>query len=272
MRSAAFYYHPSPGPLKKVDLGGRATNLIRQEVRRKVITESKSGARTEFLFSARNRIQISYELLCDFGVRREVQALINHLKRGGVCSFALDADGVYAGFALSNPDRGSTSVAIAGNMFQEFEPSVIGPAGQEVVIQSPSPRMLYQELAVDTVSNDVVAFVAGDEVLDERFLDAQWVMLRDKRFWPFLILPKEGQDGSFLTPSPGIRADLEIVLEEPPNVLASFSQQSDSLFMGETFGASLLTLEQYETASSGTSELPGSVTGTFVVGQGTRGL
>jgi hypothetical protein len=263
MGFAAFYWYPNPGPLRVLDLGLHASNIQPVEVRREITAEAITGSVTTVRFGARMRVRILVEMIQDQEVRRGLEDLINHLKRGGLCSFVEDTDFTWAGFTVGNPNRGFSQVAVQGNMFANYTAGTQTPAGDEVVIQGPSPLFHREVHGVGAVVGDLVNLDVP--VHSEDFLGGSFTLVRSYRFWPFLRLPKEGRNGGFLTTDRRITESLDITLEEPPDAVEFFADAPELRFMGEDYSPGRLTLEDQ-------AGVQGINDGALTVPQSTRGV
>jgi hypothetical protein len=242
MGNAAFYWFPNPGPLRVLDLGIPASQVQPVEVRREVTAEALTGAVTTVRFGARMRARILIELIDSHQVRRGLEDLVNHLKRGGLCSFTEDTDATWAGYTVGNPNRGFGQIALQGNMFENYAGGIQSPIGDEIIVQGPSP-LFHREghTVVGVGANNLITL--GEEITSDDYLGGSFTFVRSYRFWPFLRIPKEGRNSAFLTSDRRITEDLDITLEEPPDVLSYFADSADRVFMGADYVPGGMTLE-----------------------------
>lgn len=214
MGNAAFFYYPrSLGPLKKVNLGRRFSQILEWEVRRETVSTAISGSRTKVIWTSLSMVRVSAEYLTDYsGVVRPLEALVNYLKSGGVIALTEDTDAVYGAYAQFPPGPGTTAVDLHTNLFSSWGTTSSLVAGDPFVLQGPSPEYLREKVPMLSTGSGGALTLSSAPVYD--YVNEAWVFVRDARFWPYLRLPEGGTNQPILTTDRRINWKLDLQLEE----------------------------------------------------------
>lgn len=218
MGNSAFYYYPEANrPLTKIDLGRKVTSVLDWQVKDEDVSQAMSGAQSRVVYTTMNRCRVRIELFGDFDKLVELETFMNYMRAGGYCSFTEDTDAVCAGYATIQPLKNATTARIQRNLFGGFEASYSPGAGEFVVLQGPSPRMLKEIAVLSSFASNVWTFSNG---LERSWENESWVLIRDRRFWPFLRLDPAASSSPNLNPGQGrVTWNIELDLFEPPDVL-----------------------------------------------------
>ncbi len=222
--TAQLYWYPTPESLLRVvDLGLGWRELVEGDPADSVSARSADGQRVLTTFTSMRTLRTLVEYLTSVSVVRECQAIGNHLRRNGVIGLAEEDGATWGGFAKSAPARGDTIVRIEENLWDAWSTADLD-VGDVVVVQGASPRGVWEEAVVSAISANKRKVTLSAGLLFD-YSEEPYVLIRDRRFWPFVRL----QDGALNTPI--LRTDhritwaLELQLEEPPSRLARAATQ-----------------------------------------------
>ena len=217
MGNSAFYFYPQPGaPLVKLDLGVKVTSVVDWEVRDMDVSRAISGALSKVIYTAYNRVSIRIDLLTNATKIAQLETFLNYMRSGGYCSFAEDTAGCFAAFSANKPTIGFTSVTIVKNLFDDSDYGSYS-LGSYVVLQGPSPTMKKVVAPVSGASGRTINL--NNPVVRDLSTE-DWILVRDKRFWPWLRLDPASYNDVSINPNQG-RVSWSITLEffEPPDVI-----------------------------------------------------
>lgn len=213
----------------KIDLGRRLHDRTGPVyLYRQAVQESVGGAAAITLFGGRSRLTIKMTWIRDGStgdtLRRNLQALVSHLQRGGNCTLAEDITYAYcAFFATPPPVDTQATVGVESNIFEQLSPGV-SIANREVSIQSDHDRYLVEPKLCSVHANNLLTFSTPirTDMSAER-----WVCVREWGSWPALRMPIDYREsGDFISHDHEQRYILELPLEEDPfgmDLLASSS-------------------------------------------------
>jgi hypothetical protein len=230
MGNAKIWYYPdSFGPVVEIDLGGALSDNRGpfMHVDEEAIEGGTGRVFSSFL-NGRVQIPILVEGITDWALKRQLENLINHLKRRGTCFLAEDADLAIAGYLEGVPYRNQTNIKMVEQPWRDAC-GVTGTlaSGDEVVIQTASNPFKRE---VTTVSTNVGNKITLSKAL---LIDYQgdnsvhWVMVRHHGFYPALRLPMDAINSTPLRHDHRISFTLDIVLEEAIDVLDAMSGHAD---------------------------------------------
>jgi hypothetical protein len=195
--AAAIWWRPEGSTvLRKIEIGERFTDLASPVVRDLDVEETMGGLEYRQDYRTRSRLRVVLQDLDDVSLRRELQALCNHLQAGGTCSLAEDDTKACAAFLSVLPVDGTAGLYLYGSPWSELG----GPflEADEVVITSESPRYMQEAftLLVDpeyygsgTTASDFGVGVSP--ALRNDWSGRSWALMRHYGFWPVLRLAKE---------------------------------------------------------------------------------
>lgn len=231
MGNAAIWYYPGPGAgLKKIDLGRPLSDLQDQPVRDEAVSQSISGSRTKIVWASWHLVPVSMALFADQSVVRELDALINHLQRGGSCTLAEDDGYPFAAFLATAPERGATTLYYTENLYSEYG-TYTPTAGDVLVVQGPGPEYLREEVVLSGVSGRAISIASPGLRFD--YSAESWIHVRPKGFWPILRLQEGATNRAHLRHERRITYTLDLALEEPPNALDLAAAHAREPYQGE---------------------------------------
>lgn len=224
MANAAIYWYPGGGStlLRKISLGQSLSEVLDRPVRNEVISEAISGRRTKVVFSSMHAVRVRIEFFADESVRRELDAMINQLQRGGTIAVAEDTDYTAWGAYLTNRPIAASQSFIDWdfNLYSGFDTAWTPTAEDILVMQGPGPKYLREEVRIASVAGR--RFTISGPRYD--YSDEEWVFIRPKAFWPALRLQGGATNDELLTTDNGrITYRLDLPLEEPPDAMATGS-------------------------------------------------
>ena len=227
---ATFYYYPDPnGALAKIDLGLPVTSIVDWPVVDMRAASSFSGDVSRTIYSTQRRVTIRIELFKDYTVISQLETLDAHLRAGGLISFAEEEAGVFAGFARVPLRAGATSTVIKKNMFEDYDTHALA-SGDIMVMQGPSPLARRESAVITGVSGNSAVFTAG---IVNDFSDEDFVLVRDRRFWPFLQLAPGATSNVAISPNQGrVTQNITFELFEPPGAIARVAPRSSIVWRG----------------------------------------
>lgn len=207
-----------------IDLGRPLSRLADYDVRDESVSVAFSGARTKVVFTATRAVDVVCSLIdgTDYEVIRQLEALLSHLRRGGLCSIS-ENDRTLGAFLETFPVSNSSRINYLTNLYDDYG-NFTPLAGDILVLQGPSPKMQWEE--VEVLSN----LGGGAIVLNDTpacfWEDEAWVLVRNKGFWPALRLRADAPD-QLLEPGNRITFDLTLPLEVPPNAFEGLAVEPD---------------------------------------------
>ena len=143
-----------------------------------------SGARYTALISGYDEIVLSFANFNDEPFRRRLEALQRHLQAGFMCSFALDYDKAWAGFAVASPAQDDTAIVTTGNAWS-YNGSATMANGDEVIIAHPPPATFKAEPhLVASMTGTTTLGLQTDLVFN--YTDDP-ILVRHRDFYPILV-------------------------------------------------------------------------------------
>jgi hypothetical protein len=218
MGDAAFFFYPEPGAaLSTIDLGRRATAIEEWEVRDQEVSRAMSGATSRIVYTAYNRVNVQIDLFGDFNKVVQLETFVNYMRSGGYCSFTEDTAACYAGFATIRPKHGASNVFTHQNLFSDFGDTYAGASGDYIVVQSPSPRMIRETVRISSAAARNFGLA---NTLRRDFTNESWVLIKDRRFWPWLRLEPGTLNGPIVSPNQHrVTWNIELEFYEPADVV-----------------------------------------------------
>lgn len=230
MSSGAHIWWQPTGASTRVDLdmGRPLTSIEDYEVRDEAIAVAFSGARTRVRFTATRVVDVVCDLIAgtDYNVVRQLEALVNHLNRGGLCSISENDRSLGAYLSLT-PDPDVTHIQYNTNLYANFG-NYTPLADDILVLSGPSPKMLWEEVAV--TSNGGFGVVNLSAAPTIAWDDEAYVFIRNKGFWPVLRLRDGATVPSPLAHGNRITFSLNLPLEVPPDAYDALASTPDDPF------------------------------------------
>lgn len=230
MSSGRIFYQPvgdAVTDVVQIDLGRPWSRLDDYDMRDESVSEAFSGGRRRIVFRATRNVDVSAELLdgSNYGVIRQIEGLMSHLRRGGLCSIA-EGSRALAAFCETTPIVSSTRINWLTNMFADYctSPPFTATAGDILVLSGPSPDMLWEEVEVASGGTDYAVLTAAP-VND--WTEQAWVLVRNKGFWPTLRLRTDAPGAGILVHGNRVTYRLDLPMEVPPNAWDALSSTPD---------------------------------------------
>ena len=242
------WYPRGSRTLKKVSLGFvsdlRPVDVVEAE---EVVTGHMAPYRTDL--SRARMVPIVKERFTSASLRRDLEAVVIHLRAGGAVGFSLDGDKPLARFGTP-PNAGDTSVALsAGDPWGSWNSSAAFASGDEIRIEQPG-----RELRAETVT-----YTSGNTsaVTTSAYLngyDVGPVLVRYRDFYPVLRLPAGlANSPDLLTHDRRLNYTLSLPLVEYPQDLFAFYDAGFTLGAADSTPDALgrYSLDEWLSASSG---------------------
>lgn len=190
MGTPTFYYYPNAGrSLETVDLGEELQNLIAVPAIAREDAVALDGSMSTAVLGPRWELQIKLERFGSPGansIERKLQALANHLRRGGLCGFARDSDKAWCGRRNGATGRGYTYASTGGNAFTAWEAAATLASGDEVACEGAPPSYIHEIRGVSSMTGVRQINLSEALVFD---VTGGWVRHRD--FWPVCYMTAE---------------------------------------------------------------------------------
>lgn len=217
--TARIYWYPDPdGLVRELDLGRPWSELADADGEDSVSARSADGQRVVTAYTSWRRRRALIEYLDDAATIRELQAIGVHLRRNGVIALAEDAACTWGGFARDTLVQGATTVRIEDNLWEAWSTEDLD-VGDVVVIQGASPRGVWEESTIATISGNKRKITLAT-ALRYDYSEEPYVFVRDARFWPYLRLEDRSLTTPILRSSNRLTWSLDLNLEEPPSRIA----------------------------------------------------
>lgn len=233
--SAKIWYQPyGATELVGIDLGRPLSEAPESEDRDEAVSESFTGKRIKVVFRGTNVVRIRANLLTSQTTVRELEALVNHLRRGGVCTVAEDGSRTLGGFALVPPAPEYSTVQWASNLFDTTNgyAGYTVTSGDVLVLRGPGPELLQEEVVASAAFGTRGATLSVVPRNDWGI--KAWTYIRLKGFWPVLRLQADAtNDPGLLRTERRINWTLDLPLEEPPSAFdALIGVKVDGIYEG----------------------------------------
>lgn len=221
MAARIWWTPPLADSVRVVTLGAAFTSVTEGEAVDEVSAETGTGRRTRVVFNRTRTVRYTLEGLTDYARIRDLEALQNHLLRGGHCTVAEDASRCLGTFADGLPVVGSTTLAYTTNLFANYGSGYSPAAGDILCLHGPSPEGLYEEVEVASYTAGLQVTLSEGPLYRWSATNQPWCFVRNKGFWPVLRL-REGVRGILAT-SRRITHALDLDLEVPPGAWSQFT-------------------------------------------------
>ena len=232
MGNAGFWYYPSDeSQLVAIDLGEKISDLEERAEVSEVSSESIGGYVATIRYGSRRKVRIVLDRFTDAALNARLFRLVDHLKRGGVCSFSEDIDKAVAGYTTTEPPHGSTAIRFPKNNFDAYNPAAVDVAvGDYVELAGPGPAYVRARYRVNfLLSGPQYGWVVGPaDAIYERFFSpvvlARWV-----GFWPVLRMAPEDRQQAALTFDRRISYTLDLQLTEATDATDAIGELAPTL-------------------------------------------
>lgn len=197
-----FYYLPDGTNLTRVTLDESLSDLVVKPRTYGDSARSASQSVSRITYAHAWSVRIVLERFRDTtdSRRRSLQALINHLQRGGYVGFSADHSRAWGANCTTTPGNGDLTVAVGANDFSGYSASGVIGNGDNIILQSPNPtgkvEMIRALSLTGAGSPYTITLVASSQVeLDHTATTfARW-----EWFWPRLRLDPDAVDADLLT-------------------------------------------------------------------------
>ena len=226
MGNAKLWWFPDPGgTVEEIDLGEGLQDLQATPDIKETSSESMTGVSFTNRTMSRNVARVLNDRFVSFSRQRELLALENHLLRGGRVAVAEDSAKAVAGYLVTNPVRGATTVTLAGQPWP-FGGVTTLTSGDEVYLQSASPTHIQEMLTVSSASGTTYTLA---ESVRFNYQSEPWVLFRARGFWPYLFIPPKQRGKKLLTDDHRISFTFDATLTEYLPGLQSFADAPGSV-------------------------------------------
>jgi len=189
MGTPTLYYYPTGGrALETVDLGEELQDLTATPAIRREDAVALDGSMSTAVLGPLFDVRILLEHFGSPGasaLERKLQALANHLRRGGLCGVALNSDKAWCGKRQGATGRGYSYASTRGNAFVSWSPSATLASGDEVAIEG-WPEFTHEIRGVSSMTGSHQINTSEALVYDHA---GGWVRHRD--FWPVCYMTAE---------------------------------------------------------------------------------
>lgn len=244
---ASIWWTPYGGTTREIALSQDLTEIEEGEERDEAVSESISGRRSITRYSSRVVVRVISELITDQSEALNLEALVNHLRRGGTIAVAEDSDRTLGGFLSYAPNIGAGSVHWHENMYKNLGGSFTPQNGEVLYLRGPSPNLMREPL-IATGGSTHHATLSKKPKNDWR--REPWVFIHNQRFWPLLRLSTGRTRDRLLISERRVHYTLDLPLEESPWALSRLAREPVTLIppdVGDLPGDEYVpTMESFE--------------------------
>jgi hypothetical protein len=221
-----FWWYPEEtAGLQEIDLSEGLTNLIVTPAIRREDAVGYDGSYATAIYGPEFAVTVILER---FGgqspgsnaLERKLQAMVNHLRRGGVVAFSRVRAKSFCGSLSGGITPGFNYAPTFGNAFAAWYAATLA-AGDEVAVESGPARNRHEVHAVSSVAGGVINL--SDPIVFEHGTGtaASWCRYRD--FFPVLYMPaaKSTVDADPITHDARRSWTLRLELRFAPSLLAT---------------------------------------------------
>ena len=145
---------------------------------------------------------------------RGLRSLQSHLIAGYSVGIAVGAGSAFGSYTVAGLSRGAGAIGIPANTYGPWDPSATLSAGDEVVLQSPSPDGAREVHTLSAVTPIGSTFLLG-LTRNTRYDHPGPILVRRRTFYPHLKLPDDQLETPIITSSTrGRTYDLRLELRE----------------------------------------------------------
>ncbi len=213
MGSPTFYvYFEDDGPLTSYTLAGSISNLEEDVGAVSAVAVSADGTPNTTYMRPTLGVRIELERFGVPGanpVERFLNALQNHLDRGGLVGFSRDSAKTFCGVIPSGMRQGETTLDTRGNGYASWNGSAVTASGDEVVVESAAPGWRREILPVSSHSAGKIITSAGTSF---SYLDTP-AIVRWRDFYPVLYRPEAERGRPIVTHDRRRNYTLDLLLE-----------------------------------------------------------
>lgn len=212
MGTTKLYLYPdgTSGSLWKIDTGTCAEQCRQRLIRTGSESQSGNGDLYFSRLSGRLSVRVRIQLGEDEATARQIMSAESFMKTGEPFAFAVDSDKTFFGFTAGAPPQNAGKVDIETRPFTSLESDLMPDAGDFVEIFSGNPEMNREWHKVDTISGTRINLVTPIRAT----FNQQPVMVRDRYFFPALVLPRSQWGTELVTNERGINWVFEATLIE----------------------------------------------------------
>ena len=233
-----FWWYPEEGAgVNVVDLSEGLTNLIVTPAIRREDAIGYDGGFSTAIYGPSHVVTIILER---FGgqspganaLERQLQAMVNHLRRGGVVAFSRVRSKAWCGPLSGAITSGFSYAPTSGNAFTAWYAAALA-SGDEVVIESGSPRNRHEVHATTGVTGVGRVDLSDTVIFDyDVAVAGAWARYRD--FFPVLYMPADeaGDRNDPITHDARRNWTLRLSLRFSPSMLATVLAGNDDEFVG----------------------------------------
>jgi hypothetical protein len=228
--NAYAWWSPEPGgTVTAIDIGGPLSDLDDWLAPTHLGARSATGADFSIQPLTDTMVRVSIESFDDHALYRALKALEGHLLRGGSFALAEDVGKAVAGFLVTPPVRGATSLVLGDTPWSTLAPAAALAIGDEVVLETGQPVVRSEIAALTGVSGSTLSIAS---VIHD-FLEEPWVLVRHRGFFPVLRLPRDGRR-QLLTTQRRVIHTFAAVFEVPPPAYAAYADLGSGHVIGSS--------------------------------------
>lgn len=179
------YYPAGTTRLRKIELGFIA-DLQPHDAVEAVDVRTGGASPYRHTYQRTRSILIAKERFTDAALRRDLEALVIHLRAGGVCQFVLNEGNAIARFARPPASGDTTLTMTTPNILDPAGASPTHSSGDELRIESPERVLRAETVTYSSESGDVLTV---SEIRNE--YPTGPVLVRERDAYPVLRLPAE---------------------------------------------------------------------------------
>jgi hypothetical protein len=179
------YYPAGTTRLRKVSLGFVADLQPHDQVE---AVDVRTGGASPYrhTYQRTRTVLVAKERFTSASLRRDLEALVIHLRAGGVCQFVLDIDNAIARFARPPAAGDTTLTMVSPNLMDPAGASPSHTSGDELRVESPERVLRAETVTYSSESGDVLTV---SELRNE--YPTGPVLVRERDAYPVLRLPAE---------------------------------------------------------------------------------
>lgn len=213
-----FWYYPGATadgrtPLQPVDLGRRAALVEEEPAPVDFGVSTLGGLHVVQTWAVDLLVTVRVEGIPDGSTQKQLHALCNHLRRGGLCGFALDASRFFAATRRTglsvDPGSDLSGVVLTGPYWYSWNTSPTVTNGSVAVEGFDGERMLHAISSLPAYDS-TYANVVLDGNLEFPVTD---FLIRERYSYPALRLTPEGRRAPLLTSRLGHTWALDLPLQ-----------------------------------------------------------
>lgn len=220
MATPKLYYYPNGGrSLEVVDLGEEVTDLTAVPAIRREDAIALDGSMSTAVLGPLWEVRVTLERFGSPGassLERQLQALANHLRRGGLCGVALDSGKAWCGSQRGATGRGYSYVATGGNAFAPWNSGAALVSGDEVAVEGAPPDFSHEVHGVSSMTGTRQVNLSESIIFDRV---GGWTRHRD--FWPVCYMSAENAAKDPITHDHRRNYTLDLRLVFSPAMLAT---------------------------------------------------